>query len=183
MLHRFLNGLHVFKYKDVLVLWYFLTFYWRRRNVGALFIGVFEGKISWSFVLDTVSVRMHTRSIGDCSLYSYSESLFKVHSLGQMSSFCQCNLHGHWHLQQRLYFAYDIRQFFNQNSIFLTSPLRFKFVLFYFIFIFVVACKLAFHLLSSTLVNELDWIISLYYPLFRGILLPFPFFRNLNFCP
>jgi hypothetical protein len=55
-----------YKYETILVSLNFKTLHLRRRHLDALFlINVFKGKISGSFVLDTVSLCIPTRSIRD----------------------------------------------------------------------------------------------------------------------
>jgi hypothetical protein len=68
---RFFNGMYDYKYEDILVRLNFLTLHLRRRHLDAIFlINVFKGKISCSFVFDTVSLHIPNRSVTDYSTFT-----------------------------------------------------------------------------------------------------------------
>jgi hypothetical protein len=75
---RFLNGVCNYNYEDILLRLNLLTLQLRRRHLDALFlINVFRGKICCSTILDSVSLRIPSRSIRDHSTFTVNHN-FKV---------------------------------------------------------------------------------------------------------
>jgi hypothetical protein len=66
-----------YKYEDILVRLNILTLHLRRHLDALFLINVFKGKISCSSVFDTVSLRIPTRSVRDCSTFTVHRN-FKV---------------------------------------------------------------------------------------------------------
>jgi hypothetical protein len=78
MLHKIFNGVCDYKYEDIFVRLNSLTRYLKIKNLDVLFlINTFNGKISCSSVLDTVSLRITTRSIRDYCTFTVHRN-FKV---------------------------------------------------------------------------------------------------------
>jgi hypothetical protein len=72
MLHQIFNGVCDYKYENILLRLNFLILNLRRKLLDAIFlINVVKGKISCSFILDTVSLRIPTRALFPKVWYAY----------------------------------------------------------------------------------------------------------------